>query len=183
VRLLRRRSGPRAESFRPAERYLIAAAADARRLGHGHIGTEHLLLGLLRTDPNAATRLLRRLGVEPAVVSDALQCWVETGEPTIDPDALARLGIDYHAVVGHLAETFGAGALERTRAACLGVRPRAKLALAFAVDYADGDTVFEDHLLLGMVRVPDSVAGRVLAEHGVTLEAAEASRSAPGDNL
>jgi Clp amino terminal domain, pathogenicity island component len=53
----------------------------------------------------------------------------------------------------------------------------------FAVDYGEGDIVLEDHLLLGMMRVPDSVAGRVLAEHGVTLEAAEASWSAPGDIL
>jgi ATP-dependent Clp protease ATP-binding subunit ClpA len=94
VRVLRRRSKPRAKSFRPAERYLIPAAADARRLGHRYIGTEHLLHGLLRTDPNAATHVLRRLDVQPAAVADALQCWLGDGQPTIDPTALATLGID-----------------------------------------------------------------------------------------
>jgi len=174
--VLRRRPRPRTASFRPAEHYLIAAAADARRLGHRSIGTEHLLLGLLRTDPNAATGLLRRLGIEPAAVAEALQRRLGQGRPAIDPTALATLGIDYDAVVERLEQTFGAGALERTRAACLGVSPRAKLALAFAVDYADGATVSDDHLLLGMLSVPDCVAGRVLTRQGASLEAAEAHR-------
>ena len=100
--MLRRQSRPRAKSFRPAERYLIAAAAHARRLGHHYIGTEHLLLGLLRTDPNAATGLLRRLDVHPAAVADALHDRLGEGQPTIDPTALATLGIDYDAVVGRL---------------------------------------------------------------------------------
>jgi Clp amino terminal domain, pathogenicity island component len=54
---------------------------------------------------------------------------------------------------------------------------RAKLALAFAVDYADGGPVLGDDLLLGMLRVPDSVASHVLTQHGVTIEAAEACRT------
>ena len=174
MRGLRRRPRPRAKSFRPAERYVIAAAADARRLGQGYIGTEHLLLGLLRTNPNPATQLIRRLDVEPAAVSGALRCWLEPGEPPIDPVALATLGVDYDTVVGRLEETFGEGALERTHAGCLGICPRAKQALAFAVDYAQGGSVHDDHLLLGMLRVPDSVASRVLARHGVTLETANA---------
>jgi ATP-dependent Clp protease ATP-binding subunit ClpA len=174
--LLRRCPRPRTTSFRPAEHYLTAAAADARRLGHGYIGTEHLLMGLLRTDPNPATRLLRRLDIEPADVFDALQCELGPGRPAIDPAALATLGIDYDAVVDRLEKTFGAGALERTRAACLGVCPRAKLALAFAVDYANGATVSDDDLLLGLLSVPDGVAGRVLTQHGASLEAAEAHR-------
>ncbi|HEY8858829.1 MAG TPA: Clp protease N-terminal domain-containing protein, partial [Gaiellales bacterium] len=73
--------------------------------------------------------------------------------------------------------TFGPGALERAHATCLGICPRAKLALAFAVDYADGGPVLDDDLLLGMLRVPDSVASRVLGQQGVTLEAAEACRT------
>ena len=99
------------------------------------------------------------------------------GEPIIDPAALAQLGIDYDAVVGRFEETFGVGALDDTHAACLGISPRAKRALAFAVDYAYGDTVLEDHLLLGILRVPESVASRVLEQQGVTLEAAEATRT------
>ena len=177
MRVLRRQSRPRAKSFRPAERYLIAAAAHARRLGHHYIGTEHLLLGLLRTDPNAATGLLRRLDVHPAGVADALHDRLGEGQPTIDPTALATLGIDYDAVVGRLEHTFGPGALERAHATCLGICPRAKLALAFAVDYADGGPVLDDDLLLGMLRVPDSVASGVLGQQGVTLEAAEACRT------
>ena len=105
--------------------------------------------------------------------SDAIRHRGE-GEPTIDPAALATLGIDYDAVIGRLEQTFGAGARERTHAACLTVCPRAKVALAFAVDYAGGGTVHHDHLLLGMLRVPDCVASPVLTQHGATLEGAEA---------
>jgi ATP-dependent Clp protease ATP-binding subunit ClpA len=178
MRLLRRRPQPGATTFRPAERYLTEAAPDARRLGCSYIGTEHLLLGLLRRDPGRATDLLRRLDVDPASVLDALGCRLQAGRPAIDAAALATLGIDYDAVVSRLEETFGAGALERTRAGCLGVCPRVKLALAFAVDDAGGGAVLDDDVLLGMLRVPDSVAGRVLAQFGVTPEAAESARIA-----
>ena len=39
-----------------------------------------------------------------------------------------------------------------------------KMALAYAVDHADGDPVTNQHILLGMLSVPDSVAARILTE-------------------
>jgi ATP-dependent Clp protease ATP-binding subunit ClpA len=174
MRLLNRAPRPRAKTFRPAERYLMAAADDARRLGHRHVGTEHLLHGLIRNPNGSATQILERLGAGPDAVDQALQCWRVRGTPTIDPHALATLGIDFDSVRDRLEQTFGPGALERTHAACLGICPRAKIALAFAVDHANGHPVGDDHLLLGMLSVPDCVAARVLADVGVTLEGAEA---------
>jgi hypothetical protein len=47
------------------------------------------------------------------------------------------------------------------------------MALAVAVDHADGQTVDDHHLLLGMLDVPDCVAARVLTQLGVTPEAVE----------
>lgn len=41
-----------------AKRVLIYAAEEAERLSHKHIGTEHLLLGLLREETSFATRIL-----------------------------------------------------------------------------------------------------------------------------
>ena len=38
------------------------------------------------------------------------------------------------------------------------------MALAYAVDHADGDPVTDRHILLGMLSVPDSVAARILTE-------------------
>ena len=54
----------------------------------------------------------------------------------------------------------------------LGMCPRLKLALAHALDHASDKPLGDEHVLLGMLTVPDSVAARVLAEVGVTLDAA-----------
>jgi ATP-dependent Clp protease ATP-binding subunit ClpA len=175
MRLLhRRRPGPRAKTARPAERYLAAGAGEARRLGHDYVGTEHVLLVLIHNPEGGGTAVLRQLGVGADAVEDGLARWFgPTSEPKIDPNALAVLGIDFEVVRERLEETFGPGALERTPA-CLGVCPRLKKALAYAVDHADGEPVADEHILLGMLSVPDSVAARVLAQLGVSLAAAQA---------
>ena len=46
-----------------AKRALTFAQEEAERYGHGHIGTEHLLLGLLRDEEGMAGRELAALGV------------------------------------------------------------------------------------------------------------------------
>jgi ATP-dependent Clp protease ATP-binding subunit ClpA len=177
MRLLpRRRPGPRAKTARPAEPYLAAGAEQARRLGHSYVGTEHVLLVLIRNPGGGATAVLRELGLSADAVEERLACWLGTSRPKIDPDALAALGIDFETVRERLEETFGPGALERTPA-CLGVCPRLKMALAYAVDHAVGNRIADEQILLGMLSVPDSVAARVLAELDVSLEAAQAALS------
>jgi ATP-dependent Clp protease ATP-binding subunit ClpA len=172
MRLLRRTPRPKAATFRPAEPYLIAAASLSRRLGHRCIGTEHILLGLIRNPDGDGARALAGLGVSSEAVEGALECWLGDGTPKIDPDALSTLGIDFDIVLERLEQTFGPGALERTHEGCLGVSPRTKLALAFAVDYAGEGPVDDGHMLLGLLSVPDSIAYRILTELGVSLQAA-----------
>jgi len=140
VRLLRRRrcASPRAKTIRPAEPYLLAGAEEARRLSHNYVGTEHLLLVLLQRPKGGATRVLEQLGISTEAVEAALWPCIAAGTPRIDPDALATLGIDFETVRERLEETFGPGALEHTSAGCLGVAPGAKMALAHALDHADG---------------------------------------------
>jgi len=177
MRLLqRRRRSPRAKTIRPAEPYLLAGAEEARRLGHSYIGTEHVLRVLVRNPDGGATRLLAQLGATDTAVERALACWLEdqTGAAKIDPQALATLGIDLEAVREQLDQTFGPGALERTRSGCLGICPRLKLALAHALDRAADAPLRDEHVLLGMLSVPQSVAARILDGVGVTLERAEA---------
>jgi ATP-dependent Clp protease ATP-binding subunit ClpA len=182
VRLLaRNRAGrPRAGALLPAERYLIAGADEARRHGCSFVGTEHVLLALLREPTGPVVPLLAGLGVDPPALTTALagRLLPEPGGGRIDPEALATLGIDFDAVRGRLEQTFGPGALERTRAACLGVAPRLKLALARAVDYAAGLPPGETHVLLGLLSVPDSVAARSLARLDVSLERVQAALAA-----
>jgi len=46
------------------KRVLAYAAEEAERLGHKHIGTEHLLLGLLREENCVAAQLLKKIGLQ-----------------------------------------------------------------------------------------------------------------------
>ena len=173
MRLLRRQRGaPRAKTGRPAERFLSAGADEARRLGHSCVGTEHVLLALTRDPHTGAARILRQLDVSHGDVADA-PCLAGASPGRIDADALATLGIDLESVRSRMEETFGPGALEQTGAACLSVMPRLKMALAYAVDYADEGPVRDEHMLLGLLSVPDSLAAHILSERGVTLPKVE----------
>jgi ATP-dependent Clp protease ATP-binding subunit ClpA len=175
--LLRDRGGrPRTKTIRPAERYLTAGADEARRLGCSFVGTEHVLLALARDPQGGIAPVLAQLGVGLAAIESALAPWLTPGPARgkIDPDALASLGIDFGVVRARIEETFGPGALERTPASCLGVAPRLKLGLAFALDYAGGSPLRDEHVLLGMLSVPDSVASRALAGLGVSIESVQA---------
>ena len=59
-----------------ARQVLILAQDEARELRHNYIGTEHLLLGLIREEQGLAARVLAQLGVTLA----AVRAHVEPGE-------------------------------------------------------------------------------------------------------
>ena len=48
-----------------SRRVVVLAQEEARMLNHEYVGTEHILLGLIREDEGAATRVLNGLGVDP----------------------------------------------------------------------------------------------------------------------
>lgn len=48
-----------------ARHTVVLSQEEARRMNHNYIGTEHILLGLLREDDGAAIRVLNGLGVDP----------------------------------------------------------------------------------------------------------------------
>ena len=55
--------------FRADAKHALEDSADeATGMGHPSIGTEHLLLGLVRGESNAAARILREVGVTPSNV-------------------------------------------------------------------------------------------------------------------
>jgi ATP-dependent Clp protease ATP-binding subunit ClpA len=166
VRLALRRDR-RPETFRPAERYLVAAAGEARGLRHPFVGTEHLLLAMLHDAGGDAAPILERLGAPREALERALAERLPGGAPAIDADALATLGIDFDAVRERLDETFGDGALERTQAGCMSVSPWTKRALARAVELADGRQVTDRDVLEGLLFVRDSPAAQVLARFGI----------------
>lgn len=167
---LRRAQRPRSPTVRPALGFLGPAAAEARTLGHNFVGTEHLLLALLASPTGSAPTALERLGIVSDQIRDRLLSKLaKPPAPNLDPEALATLGIDVEAVRARLEKTFGPGAIEQTRSGCMRIAPRAKLALAYAVDEAHGQTVADSHVLAGLLRSQDSLAAQVLAEFGISL--------------
>ncbi len=63
-----RYSGGRIELAPGTEQVLQLAIEEARRMGHHYIGTEHLLLGLVRQGEGVGIEVLRRLGITPEQV-------------------------------------------------------------------------------------------------------------------
>src|SRR6266852_4252087 len=62
------------ERFTERARQVVVLAQDeARLLGHDHVGTEHLLLGLVREEEGVAARTLQSLGVELSKVRTAVE--------------------------------------------------------------------------------------------------------------
>jgi len=66
------------------KRILAYAAEEAERLNHRHIGTEHLLLGILREEQGLAAKLLRDLGLEVQVIREELARTVVDRRQSID---------------------------------------------------------------------------------------------------
>jgi ATP-dependent Clp protease ATP-binding subunit ClpA len=161
-----------------ARQAVVLAQEEAAALHHGWIGTEHLLLGVLRADGEGA-RLLKAFGVELAVVREDVVRIIGRGEEDIDRDALATLGIDLDAVRERVEKAFGPGALNRPGGCRRGLfgpqtpfTPRAKKALELTLreGIALGDRELRgEHLILGLLREGDGVAARILADRGVTL--------------
>jgi hypothetical protein len=102
---------------------VMHAGAQARRLGHGFLGCEHLLFGLASVDSEAGT-VLRARGITPQRYEEEFVNLVgphrsPPGSPATDPfdrEALASIGIDVDAVRERIEAVFGAGALTRTHA-------------------------------------------------------------------
>jgi ATP-dependent Clp protease ATP-binding subunit ClpA len=168
------------ERFSDEARQAVALAQqEAAELRHGWIGTEHLLLGVLRADGGGA-RLLNDLGVELASVRDDVVRMIGRGEEDIDRDALATLGIDLDAVRERVESAFGAGALSR-RGGCRGgtfgghipFTPRAKKALELTLREGialGARDLRAEHLVLGLLREGDGVAAQLLHARGLALD-------------
>ena len=65
-----------------ARRVLTYAQEEATRLNHNYIGTEHLLLGLIREEEGLAAKVLRDLGVDQARVRQVIEDIVGRGQAT-----------------------------------------------------------------------------------------------------
>jgi Clp amino terminal domain, pathogenicity island component len=140
----------------PAQRAVRYAKQEAGRLGHDHVGTEHLLLGLLRDEDCLAVATLGGLGIAPETVRHRVEETVGQGpgEP----------GMGFH--------------LPATKPFTL------VLALAGRETMErEGDRLGTEELLLALAREGEGVAARVLLELGgglLELREAVAAQDAAG---
>ncbi|MBE1535419.1 Clp protease N-terminal domain-containing protein [Actinomadura algeriensis] len=96
-----------------ARETVVGAQAQARGLGHRHIGTEHVLLALAGADDPTA-RTLREHGLDAAALRARLAAGTGSGDG-LDPEALRAIGIDLDAVRRATEQNFGEGALDAPR--------------------------------------------------------------------
>ena len=111
-------------------RVMDLAREEAERFGHRYVGSEHLLLGLLRDGGNPGAWILQARGVDLAAARAALRRLADRGvvpgpRPS-DAELLGTLGMDLKAIGRDLEQSFGAQAVrqatrEATRARRRGV--------------------------------------------------------------
>ncbi len=123
-----------------SRRVLVLAQEEARRLGSGHIGTEHLLLGLLSIGDGIAYTALDGFGVTLAKARERVQA---------SPEA-------------DTTETFGSPPFTPETKRAL------EMALREALGLGNG-SIDSGHLLLGLLQVSDSLGVRVMQGLGVDL--------------
>src|SRR5438552_1263111 len=126
---------------------LQMAREEAARLHHEYVGTEHILLGLIREGEGVAAAVLTNLNVDLEEIQQKIEETVKKGK------AAAAAGPD------------------------LPYTSRAKTALELAMSDARAlkqSYVATEHVLLGLLREEKGIAAQVLTDAGVNLEQARA---------
>src|SRR5579875_1693933 len=157
-----------------AKKTLELALREALGLHHNYIGTEHILLGVIREGQGVAAQILRERADLLAIRSAVLDL-VPAGQPQVK----GRLWLRRLArVMSGEAEGPGGGPAEEESTA-MRTTPAADASLNEAARLAGPHPVGSHHLLLAALADPDTAAARALASLGVDLDRArEALRTA-----
>ncbi len=124
-----------------ARKVLTLAQEEAQRFNHNYIGTEHLLLGLVREGDGVAAKVLANMGVQLPKVRSAVEFIIGRGETM----SVAELGLTPRA----------------KKVIELAVDEARRL---------NHHYIGTEHLLLGLVREGEGIAAGVLESLGVNLE-------------
>ncbi len=120
-----------------AQKVLIFSREEAKQLQYPYVGTEHILLGLIREGEGIAAKIVDAIGIDADKVREAVRQMVGPGE--------------------------GPGAKE----VMLTPRAKKVLELAVAeASRMNHNYVGTEHLLLGLVREGEGVAAQILRKHG-----------------
>ena len=132
----------RFDKFTPrARKVLRLAQEEAQRFQHNYIGTEHLLLGLVREGEGVAAKVLSNLGVELNRARSAVEFIIGRGNRTVP----GQIGLTPRA----------------KKVIELAVDEARRMAYGY---------IGTEHLLLGLVREGEGIAAGVLESLGVGLE-------------
>lgn len=123
-----------------AIKVISLAKEEAKRMGHNVVGTEHLLLGLVREGDGIAAKALNGIAIEPVKVREQIEALVGMGEP-------------YEGEVGLTPRVKRVLELANEEARRQGV-----------------NYIGTEHLLLGLLMEGEGVAARVLLNMGVSPE-------------
>jgi len=124
-----------------ARRVVVLAQEEARTLNHNYIGTEHILLGLIREGEGVAAKALESLGISLEAVRQEVEKMIGRGQ---------------QAPSGHVPFT---------------PRAKQVLELSLREAKALGhDHIGTEHILLGLIREGDGVAAQVLVKLGAGLD-------------
>ncbi|MFQ5655971.1 MAG: ATP-dependent Clp protease ATP-binding subunit [Candidatus Methylomirabilales bacterium] len=129
-----------------ARKVIILAREEAIRLGHNFVGTEHLLLGLVREGDGLAVAILKKLNV-----------------------SLTSLKGEVEKIVSVGSEVSPGGEIPFTPQAKKVLEYAISEARSMGHNY-----IGTEHLLLGLVREGEGIASLVLRDFGVTIPAAKA---------
>ena len=122
-----------------AEKAIEIANEIALEFGHNYIGTEHLLYGLLKEGSGVASKVLENQGIEPSQIEEQIDLLVGRNE-------------------------------EITEDAVVGFTPRTKRVIENAFREAKklgSDFIGTEHLLIAIMKEPDSVAVRIMLDLNV----------------
>src|SRR5436305_12716294 len=122
-----------------ARRVVFFAQEEAARLGENYVGTEHLLLGLVRENDSVAARILDRLGVPLGRIRSDIEKQVSRGHGNLGQD------------------------MQLTPRAKRVIDLAYEVARQFSNDY-----IGTEHILLGLIREGDGLAARVLIKMDAT---------------
>ena len=134
--------GSRFEKFSErARRVLSLAQEEAQRFNHNYIGTEHILLGLVRETEGVAARVLANLGIDLTKVRSAVEFIIGRGEKPVQGEIgltprakkVVELAVDEARRMNH-------------------------------------NYIGTEHLLIGLLREGEGVAAGVLESLGITLD-------------
>ena len=134
------------ERFSDAARKIMhLAGAEAKRLNHEYVGTEHLLLGLTAEENSVAGHVLGKLGVKLTKIRREVMRLIQSGPDPVGE--MPRWTPRVHRVVEY--------ALEEART-------------------LNHDYIGSEHILLGLLRDQDGVGGVILTNMGLKLDQARA---------